>query len=73
MLLGFSTEVPFLDCNKYITGSREKFPVLIIVSVTVAAILLTITPEDNRVKQFSFLLIAVAGVVAAGVAIEPQA
>ena len=45
---------------------------LIIASMTVAATLLTTTPADNRWKQFSFLLIAVTGVVAAAVVVETQ-
>ena len=58
--------------NKPFTANRDKLVVLVIASMTAAATLLTTTPKDNHVKQLSFLLIAMAGVVAAFVAISPQ-
>ena len=72
LLLGFSAQVPSFNCDQYITGSRDRLVVLTIASMTVAATLLTTTPAESGVKQFSFLLIAVTGFVAAAVAIEPR-
>ena len=71
-LLALSHLLPFINCDPEIIESRERLVVLIIASMTVAATLLTTTPEDKPVKQFAFLLIAIAGVVAAIVAIDTK-
>ena len=71
-VLGLSDHLPFINCDKHMIDNRDKLVVLTAASMTVAAALLTSTPADSGVKQFSFLLIAVTGFVAAAVAIEPR-
>ena len=71
-IVAFSEWLPFLECQQTVISYRDKLMVLTIASMTAAATLLTTKPQDDAVKQLAFLLIAVAGVVAAIVAIPPR-